>query len=117
MKFLNDKYYVEVKDKRYLIHPTENKMLELRGELKYLKIQYQVQINAQIRKNRKVIKNDIDELLFENYLNKKQKPIIEPPIFKQPHFCPGCKQNSLIDFDKGWFCQICQYIVGKQTSN
>ena len=30
MKFLNSQYYVEVKDHRYKIHPTENITLRLR---------------------------------------------------------------------------------------
>ena len=30
MKYLNGKYYVEVKDKRYIIHPTETTELGLR---------------------------------------------------------------------------------------
>ena len=43
MKFLNGKYYVEVKDKRYLSHPTENTILRLLNEPKSLGTQYEVQ--------------------------------------------------------------------------
>ena len=43
MKYLNGEYYVEVKDHRYKIHPTENFILRLRDEPKSLRIQYQVQ--------------------------------------------------------------------------
>ena len=58
MKFLHGNYYVEVKDHRYRIHPTENIILRLRDEPKSLRTQYQVQNNTQIRRDQKVIKND-----------------------------------------------------------
>ena len=32
MKYLNGEYYVEVKDHRYKIHPTENNILRKRDE-------------------------------------------------------------------------------------
>ena len=51
MKFLNGNYYVEVKDERYRIHPTENKLLGVREEPKSLRTQYQVQNKEQIWKN------------------------------------------------------------------
>ena len=34
MKYLNGKYYVEVKDKRYKIHPTEKTIIKERDEPK-----------------------------------------------------------------------------------
>ena len=55
MKILNGRYYVEVKDKRYIIHRTENIILGLRDEPKSLRIQYKVRNNLQIRKNQKAI--------------------------------------------------------------
>ena len=55
MKTANGRYYVEVKDKRYRIHPTESNILRLREEPKSLGTQYQVQNNIQMRKNQKVI--------------------------------------------------------------
>ena len=61
MKYLNGQYYVEVKDHRYKIHPTENNILSLRDEPKSLRTQYQVQNDTQIRKNKKVTRNDNDE--------------------------------------------------------
>ena len=71
MKYLNGEYYVEVKDKRYKIHPTENIILGLRDEPKSLRTQYQVQNETQIRKNQKVIKNDNDQLIVKNYPKNK----------------------------------------------
>ena len=59
---MDSNYYVEVKDHRYKIHPTENIILRRRDEPKSLRTQYQVQNETQIRKNQKVIKNDNDEL-------------------------------------------------------
>ena len=37
MKYLDNKYYVEVKDHRYRIHPVENIILRLRDEPKSLR--------------------------------------------------------------------------------
>ena len=50
MKFLNGHYNVEVKDKRYKIHPTENILLRLRYPATSLRTQYQVQNETQSRK-------------------------------------------------------------------
>ena len=54
MKYLNGNYYVEIKDKRYIIHPIENKNLKFREEPKPLRTQYQVQIETQTRKIEKL---------------------------------------------------------------
>ena len=67
MKYLNGEYYVEVKDHRYKIHPTENIILRKRDSPTSLRTQYQVQNETQIRKNQKVIRNDNDELVVKNY--------------------------------------------------
>ena len=65
MKNPNGEYYVEVKDHRYKIHPTENIILKLRDEPKSLRTQYQVQKETKIRRNQKVIKND-HQLIVKN---------------------------------------------------
>ena len=72
MKFLKGEFYVEVKDHRYEIHPTENIIIRLRDPPKALRTQYQVQNETQIRKNQKVIKNDNNELKVKNYPKNKQ---------------------------------------------
>ena len=112
MKYLNGNYYVEVKDKRFLIHPTENIILRKREEPKSLRTQYQVQNEKQIRRNQKVIKNDNDQLVVKNYPKNKQ-PIIQQQKFKLPN-CPSCKQNNWLEFDKGYYCTNCEYIINKQ---
>ena len=112
MKYLNGEYYVEVKDHRYRIHPTENIILRLRDEPKSLRTQYQVQNETQIRKNQKVFKNDNDQLIVKSYPENKQ-PIIQQQKFKPPN-CPKCKQNNWLEFDKGYFCTNCEYIINKQ---
>ena len=112
MKYLNGEYYVEVKDHRYKIHPTENIILRKRVEPKSLRTQYQVQNEAQIRKNQKVIKNDNNELVVKNYLKNKQ-PNIQQQKFEPPN-CPSCKQNTWLEFDKGFYCTNCEYIINKQ---
>ena len=56
MKMLNGNYYVEVKDHRYRIHPTENFILGLQDTRKLLTTQYQLQNETRFGKNQKVIK-------------------------------------------------------------
>ena len=112
MKNLNGEYYVEVKDHRYKIHPTENNILRKRDEPKSLRTQYQVQNETQIRRNQKVIKNDNDQLINKNYPRKKH-PIIQQQKLKPPN-CPSCKQNNWLEFDKGYYCTNCEYIINKQ---
>ena len=51
LKYLNGKYYVEVNDHRYKIHPTEKIILRKRDLPPSLRYQYQVQNNTQNKKN------------------------------------------------------------------
>ena len=114
MKYLNGDYYVEVKDHRYKIHPTENIILRKRDPPKSLRTQYQVQNETQIRRNQKVIKNDNDQLMVKNYpKNKNKQPIIQQRKIKPPN-CPNCKQNTWLEFDKGYYCTNCENIINKQ---
>ena len=83
-----------------------------RDEPKSLRTQYQVQNETQIRRNQKVIKNDNDQLIVKNYPKNKQ-PIIQQQKFKLPN-CPSCKQNERLEFDKGYYCTNCEYIINKQ---
>ena len=112
MKYLNGEYYVEVKDHRYKIHPTENIILRKRDPPSSLRTQYQVQNNTQIRRNQEVIKNDNDELIVKN-CPKNKHPIIQQQKLKPPN-CPDCKQNNWLEFDKGYYCKNCEYIINKQ---
>ena len=112
MKYPNGEYYVEVKDHRYKIHPTENIILRKREPPTSLRSQYQIQNETKIRRNQKVIKEDNDQLVVKNYPKNKQ-PIIHQQKFKLPN-CPSCKQNNWLDFDKGYFCKNCDYIINKQ---
>ena len=89
MKFLIGQYYVEVKDKRYRIHPTENIILRKKDPPQSLKTQYQVQNETQIKRNQKAIENDNDQLVVKNCpKNKNKQPINQ----KQIPNCPSCKQ-------------------------
>ena len=112
MKYLNGDYYVEVNDHRYKIHPTENILLRKKDPPTSLRTQYQVQNETKIRRNQKVNKNDNDELVVKNYPKNKQ-PITQQQKFKPPN-CPCCKRNSWLEFDRGFFCKICEYIINKQ---
>ena len=112
MKFTNGEYYVEVKGHSYKIHPTEHVILRKQDPPNSLRTQYQVQFITRIRKNQKVIRNDNKELVVKNY------PINEQPIQQQPKFkpssCPSCKQNFWLEFDGGYYCKNCEYIIIKQ---
>ena len=70
MKYLKGEDYVEVKDHRHRIHPTENILLHKGDEPKSLRTQYQLQNETQIRKSQKVFENDNNELLVKNYPKK-----------------------------------------------
>ena len=109
MKYLNGENYVEVKDHRYKIHPTENIILRKRNPPTSLRTQYQVQNETQIRRNQRVIKNDNDQLIVKNYPKNKQ----QHREIKLPN-CPSCKQNNWLEFDKGYYCTNCEYIINKQ---
>ena len=98
MHYLDDNYYVEVKDHRYRIHPAENILLRKRDPPTSLRTQYQVQNETQIKRNRKVIKNDTDELIVKKYPINKSK---QPDIQKELPNCPSCKRNNWLEFDKG----------------
>ena len=113
MKYLNGDYYVEVKDHRYKIHPSENILLRKPDPPTSLRTQYQIQIETKIRRNQKVIKNDNDELIVKNYPKNKQQPIIQQQNFKPPN-CPSCKRNNWLELDKGYYCQNCENIINKQ---
>ena len=112
MKYLDGNYYVEVKDHRYKIHPTENIILRKRGPPTSLRTHYQIQNETKIRKNPKIIKNDNDDLLVKSYPRNKQ-PIIQQQKFKPPN-CPSCKQNNWLEFVKGYYCKNCEYIINEQ---
>ena len=113
MKYLDGEYYVEVKDHRYRIHPTENIILRKRDPPNSLRTQYQVQNETQIRINQNIIKNNNSQLIVKNYPKKNKEPIIQQQKFK-PANCPSCKRNNWLGFDKGYLCRDCEYIINKQ---
>ena len=92
MKFLNGRFYVEVKDHRNIIHPTEKTILRFRDEPKSLRTQYQVRNCTHIKKNQNVIKDDNDELIVKSYPKNKKQTIQQQQKFKLPS-CPSCKRN------------------------
>ena len=112
MKYLNGEYYVEVKDHRYRIHPTEIIILRKRNPPTSLRTQYQVQNETQIRRNQKVKENDKDQLVVKNHPKDKQS-ITQKSKFILPN-CPSSKKNIWLEFDKGFYCKNCEYILYKQ---
>ena len=112
MKYLIGEYYVEKKDHRLRIHPTEKIILRKRDPPTSLRTQYPVQNETQIRRNRKVIKIYNNELIIKNNPQNKQ------PIFQQRKInlpsCPTCKQKNWLDFDKSYYCKNYEKIVNNQ---
>ena len=88
MRYLNGRYYVEVEDHRYKLHPSENIKLRERDETKCLRTQYQVQNETQITKNQKVIRNNNKELVLKNYpknnqfINKNLNHLFAPLVYE-----------------------------------
>ena len=115
MKFLNSKNYVEVKDQRYRIHPTENIILRKRDPPKSFRsqcqVQNEIQIFKEIRKSSKPIKKNWwlkIVLKINNQIFNNQKSNHKPPN------CPSCKLNNWLEFDKCYYCQNSEYIINKQ---
>ena len=71
MKYLDGKYYVELKLHRYKILPTESKIIRERKQPKNLTTQNQVQIETKTGRNQKVIRNENNQLEFINYPENK----------------------------------------------
>ena len=59
-------------------------------------------------RNQKVFKNGNNQLVVKNY------PKNELPNIQQLPNCPTCKQNKWLEFDKGFYCKNCEYIINKQ---
>ena len=112
MKYLNGNYYVEVKDHRYKIHPTENIIIRKRDPPTSLRTYYQVQNDTKIRRNQKGIKNDNYQLIVKIYHKNKNKHPIQQP--KLPNCHLASKRNNWLEIDKGYYCKNCEYIIDKQ---
>ena len=56
MTYLNGENFVEVKDHRYKIHPTENNILRKRDPPKSLRTQYQGEMKLRLGKIRNLFK-------------------------------------------------------------
>ena len=108
MKNLNGDYYVEVKDQRYRIRPTEKIFLGKQDSSKSLGTQYQVQNDTQIRKNQKTVENN-GKLENKIYPKNKEQPLNLQPKYKPPN-CRSCKRNNWCEFDKDYCCQNCEKI-------
>ena len=115
MKYLNGENSVEVKERRYRIHPPENIILRLRDPPTSLKTQYRVQNETQIRKNQKAIRDGNNEIIVKNYPKSKQ-PIVKKTKLKPP-LSPSCKQNIWLQLEKGCYCWNCEYINNRKKTS
>ena len=62
-------------------------------------------------KNQKVVENN-GKLEVKNYPYNKQ-PIQQQSKFKPPN-CLSCKRSNWLEFDKGYYCRNCEFIINKQ---
>ena len=44
----------------------------------------------------------------------KKQPILQRQKLK-PSNCPTCKRNQWLEFEKGYYCQNCEYKINKQN--
>ena len=112
MNDLNGICNVEVEHKRYITHPNGNTIIRERKEPKNIRTQYQVHNETKMRKDQEVNKNDNNELEVKHY-QKRKEPIIQQTKINLPN-CPDCKQNNWIEFNRGYYCQNCEFIISKQ---
>ena len=99
MIYLNGRYYVEVKDKRYTIHPFCDIFSQQCDPAKSLRTEYQVQNINQIGLSQKGFRNQNNELEVKRYPKTKNKKTFENTKFNLPD-CLSCRQvnglNSLM---------------------
>ena len=100
MRYLNGQYYVEVKDHRCRIRPTEIIILRFCDEPKSFRTQYHIQNCTRMRKNQKLLENDNVELVVKKYHKKNKQQIQQQPKFKPSDF-PSCRRNNWLEIDKG----------------
>ena len=53
-------------------------------------------------------------MIVKNYPKNKNKQTVNQQHKYKPPNCPSCKQNMWLEFDKGYYCQNCEYIIYKQ---
>ena len=77
-------------------------------------LQLNIKFRTRIKygEKRKIIKNDNDELVVKNY-PKNKHPIIQQQKFNLPNY-PSCKRHNWLEFDKGYYCKKCKFIINKQ---
>ena len=73
MKYLNGEKYVEAKNHRYKIPPTEKITLRKPDEPKSLR-----------GRNQKVIKHNNDDLIGKNYPKNKKQPVVQQQLSNSP---------------------------------
>ena len=80
MKYLIGKLYVEVKDKKFIIHPDENIILRERKEPKILRTQNQDANEIQIGRNKNLIRKEKHELAVKSCPKRKSsKTLLKNP--------------------------------------
>ena len=112
MKYLNGKYYVEVKDKKYKIHLSENIILREREEPKSLRTQYQVQNDAKIRRNQHVIKDDKGKLTVKPYPKKRKNHCIVIEM-QWLNMMLNLRLMPNQRLDEYYQCEVCDIIMNK----
>ena len=71
-----------------------------------------MQNETQIRKAQKVVENNA-KLEVKNFPKNIKQPIIQQRKSNKLS-CPSCKKNNWLEFEKGYYCKNCGYIINKQ---
>ena len=58
------------------------------------------------------MKNDYYQSVVKNYPKKKQPNIQQRKSILPP--CPSFNRNNWLEFDEGYYCKNCEFIINKQ---
>ena len=113
MKYLNNKFYTEVKNDKYIIN--DGKIYRETIAPKSLKTKYEIMNGVKLEKNLVVIELDDGTLqIQESKKSKKKDEINEEEIIKKyATICKKCNRNFLLEYENEFVCYICGYIVEK----
>ena len=99
MIYPDGKTFVEVKGKRYCIHPFYDVLSKRREQQKSLRTHYQYKNFTPIKKSRKGSKNHNVEIEIKRY-SEKNKQNDEKPKYNSPN-CPRGRQSIWVEFTYG----------------
>ena len=98
-------------DESYVFQLTEKKNERTKNP-QSLRTEYQVVNHTRIRKNQKVVKNENNKIELKPYPTTKKKETIEKPKIDREY--PQWRKCTCLEFERRYYCQICECIIKKQ---